>query len=127
MKQKVASVFYFLTSMMGMLASMYETRIGMVAAYILLAGSVVSFISNARWSLSLPFIGSALLACYVVPAEVRNVVRHPAIFADVRTVALHAVLLGMVTLSLIISAGLLMKSRAAKESSDPNLIQKPRS
>jgi hypothetical protein len=104
MKQWAAGVLYLLTSMMGMLAAAYETHVGMVAAYVLFAGSLLSFFSKSKLRLWLPFIGSSALAFYVVPTELRNLILHPEIFDTLETVTLHILLFLLVVLSFIVSA-----------------------
>ena len=124
MKRRAASLLYFVTSMMGVLASTYETRVGMAAAYVLFAGSVVLFISKARWCLWLPFMGSAVLACYVVPSEIRSAIRYPAIFHSVQAATLNILLSGLVVLSLIVSAkGVIDLLFGTKRTNDTRLAQ----
>jgi hypothetical protein len=103
MKQRAAGILYFLTSMMGILASTYESHLGMIASYILFAGSILVFISNAKWSLWLPLIGSATLAFLVIPSGIRNVILYPNVFRDPETATLYVLLFGLIVCSLVTS------------------------
>jgi hypothetical protein len=114
MQQRAASDVFFLTAMMGVLASAYETRIGMIAAYVLFVGSVLSFFSKAKWCLWLPLVGSSVLAFYVLPAEVRNVLMQPSIFGDGQGIVLDFTLVTLVLLSLGLSIRLFAKASARK-------------
>lgn len=110
MNNKLLAIVYFVTSGIGALAAAGETRIGMIAAYVLFAGSVLAFFSTTVWSVWLPFVASAVLAVCFIPSEVRNLALYPrAIFSDSTTVAVHAVLVGLLLFSLVLATRRLIK------------------
>jgi hypothetical protein len=110
MQDKITAMIFFFTSAIGALGAAEETHIGMVASFVLFAGSVLAFFSTTIWSVWMPFVGSALLAACFIPAEIRNILLYPhMIFSDSTTTTLHATLVGFVVLSVVLSTGRLVK------------------
>ena len=108
-KRILITTLYVITAFLASLASVDESRLGLVGSYLLWASVILLWVSKRRWSLWVPVAGSAVLVCYFVTADIRIFLKYSSALSAayaVRTLAF----LGLLVLTLVIS---LVRLRAA--------------
>jgi hypothetical protein len=107
---KVTSALYLITSMMGAFAMSGETKVGVAAAYLLFAASVIIFFSESTWGVWMAVLGSVILAFYVVRGIVGDAISHPEIYRDTETLVVHGVVALFVVASVFVSGTRIIRS-----------------
>lgn len=103
------TLLYLTTSFVGWLASANEGHLGLIGSYLLCASVILSWISKSKWSMWVPVVGSALLVCYFLAADMRIYVKHSSALSPLALIQ-SLLFLGLLILTLLVS---LMRLRAA--------------
>ena len=116
MDRYLTSVLYLITAVLAIFASAFRSHVGLLASYLLFASAILSFTPTRKWKLWLPVIGSAVLACYFIPVDIRNMIAYPqVVFGDHVSVVISFAFLGLLGVTLLVSVRHLLRLSAKAE------------